>query len=348
MNARPTLVPQYMRKFSCVGPHCEDICCKGWTVSIDEETYKKYKRVRDPDLTPLFEKYIKRVRSNRNPDNFGKIKLNRDGFCPFLSDDKWCNVQLRLGEDYLSTTCAVYPRIIHEINGIVERSATLSCPEAARLALLQREPMEFDFLEEPEDSRKAVQHVLNKDDPSNAGKPAKYFLELRAFTIRVLQNRAFSLEDRLLWLGLFCRKADELARSGQVNDIPRWIDSYQLWIEQGELQKHLAGLPAQTPIQMKLLKELVDIRVSQGIANQRYLQCLAECLHGLKYTVESLWKTSPRATRKPMSVFTSRSWKNTAIFLKTISSTMSLKTFFRAAVGSPSLTNTFRWFSITP
>ncbi|WP_322785835.1 flagellin lysine-N-methylase [Kyrpidia tusciae] len=286
MKVSPALVPQYLRTFSCIGPNCEDTCCKGWTVSIDETTFIKYKRVRDPVLTRLFEKHIQRVRSNRSPDNFGKIKMDREGLCPFLSEDKWCKVQLQLGEDFLSDTCATYPRAIHKVNGVLERSATLSCPEVARLALLRPEPMEFDLLEEPEDTRQAARLVLNAADPSNAAKPAKYFWELRVFTIQVLQNRTYALADRLLWLGLFYRKADELARTGQADGIPALIGSYLHWMEQGDLHEHLNAIPAQSPIQMKLLKELVDIRFSLGISSQRYLQCLAECLHGLQYTAE--------------------------------------------------------------
>ncbi|ATY86018.1 lysine-N-methylase [Kyrpidia spormannii] len=283
---RQTLVPQYLRQFSCIGPDCEDSCCVGWTVSIDETTFKKYKRVRDPELGTVFEKQIKRVRASRSADNFGKIKMNRDGSCPFLSEEKWCTIQLRLGEEFLSNTCAIYPRISHQVNGVLETSATLSCPEAARLALLPREPMEFDLLEEGAIQRYVISRILNTADPSNAAKPAKYFWELRVFTIQVLQNRTYSLEDRLLWLGLFYRKADELARRGQVDGTPALIGSYLHWMEQGDLHEHLNAIPAQSPIQMKLLKELVDIRFSHGIPNQRYLQCLAECLIGLRYTAE--------------------------------------------------------------
>ena len=36
------LVPQYVRKFACIGGACEDTCCQGWRVPIDKETYKKY------------------------------------------------------------------------------------------------------------------------------------------------------------------------------------------------------------------------------------------------------------------------------------------------------------------
>lgn len=144
---RTFLLPQYMRSFHCIGPECEDSCCIGWRVPIDEETYKKYRRLRHPVLSPLFEKALGRNRSSASPKDYAKMKLNPDGTCPFLTGDRLCRIQLELGEDYLCDTCHTYPRVFNEVNGIIELSATLSCPEAARLALLNPGVMEFDELE---------------------------------------------------------------------------------------------------------------------------------------------------------------------------------------------------------
>lgn len=110
------LMPQYVRQFSCIGSECEDTCCQGWRVNIDEETYKKYQRVRDLELKPLLKQGIGRVRSNANAQNYGKIKMNSKGKCPFLSENKLCSIQLKLGADYLSDTCKFYPRVFNRVN----------------------------------------------------------------------------------------------------------------------------------------------------------------------------------------------------------------------------------------
>jgi len=33
--------PNYAGRFQCVGSTCEDTCCSGWRVSIDDEDYRK-------------------------------------------------------------------------------------------------------------------------------------------------------------------------------------------------------------------------------------------------------------------------------------------------------------------
>ena len=63
VKTRQLLVPEYMQEFSCIGSACEDSCCIGWRVDIDEATYKKYKKSRDIELKPLFEKNVTRQRS---------------------------------------------------------------------------------------------------------------------------------------------------------------------------------------------------------------------------------------------------------------------------------------------
>lgn len=289
MNAtlRITLMPQYMRRFACVGGECEDTCCIGWRVNIDQETYKKYRRVRHPELSPLFEKAVNRNRSNPSPGNYAKIRLRTDGACPFLTEERLCRIQLSLGEEYLSDTCYTYPRTYNEVNGVIEKSATLSCPEAARLALLNPAVMEFDRLEEPLARPGTVKAVLHTGAPRWASQPQRYFWDLRVFAVDILQNRTCSLEDRLILLGMFCRKLKEYVDSGRVKEVPALIDTYNRAVADGAIRESLASIPAQSTIQMKLLKELADQRFPFVVKSARYLQCFAECLHGLQYTQEA-------------------------------------------------------------
>ena len=40
--------------------------------------------------------------------------------------------------------CSMYPRLMNVVDDTLQRSLDLSCPEAARLVLLDPEPMRFD------------------------------------------------------------------------------------------------------------------------------------------------------------------------------------------------------------
>ncbi|MGL4875237.1 MAG: flagellin lysine-N-methylase, partial [Clostridium sp.] len=83
------LMPEYMKKFKCIGGACTDTCCKGWYISIDEDTYKKYKRVKNYEIKNKIDKYVIRTRSNKSKNNVAKMKLENNG-CAFLREDGLC------------------------------------------------------------------------------------------------------------------------------------------------------------------------------------------------------------------------------------------------------------------
>ena len=46
--------PSYLKNFKCIGGACEDTCCAGWSIEVDEGTYKKYKKVKNSSLLSKF------------------------------------------------------------------------------------------------------------------------------------------------------------------------------------------------------------------------------------------------------------------------------------------------------
>lgn len=287
LKKRPLLVPEYIQEFSCIGSACEDSCCSGWRVNIDEATYKKYKKSHDIELKPLFEKNVTRQRSQSTPENYAKLKMGNDNSCSFLSEEKLCQIQMNLGEEFLSNTCATYPRIINRINGVVEKSATMSCPEVARLALLNPKGIDFNQVEEPVDTKGFIAKQLATDDTKYTNKTQKYFWELRIFSIQVIQDRTYTLAERLIILGIFYQKVQKHINQDDVHIIPKEIAKFSNLLADQGMKKLLVEVPTKISVQMELCKELVDYRVSQSITSKRYFDCLTEMLAGIQYTKEA-------------------------------------------------------------
>src|SRR5579862_1817025 len=128
------LHPGYFDAFHCIGSDCEDTCCIGWIVHVDKPTYDKYQQCSDPELGPSLRTLITINEKGSNDDDFAKIVFTAAG-CAFLSGGL-CSIQERLGESYLSNMCATYPRVMNRAGDVLQRSLDLSCPEAARVALL--------------------------------------------------------------------------------------------------------------------------------------------------------------------------------------------------------------------
>jgi lysine-N-methylase len=283
MKERKVFMPSYMQQFHCIGPSCEDSCCIGWRVDIDQEAYKKYAKIQDKDLKPIIEKNVKKSKSNRNPENYARIKMLPNQQCVFLSAEKMCKIQVTYGEEYLSNTCALYPRQINEVSSGAEKSATMSCPEAARLALLNPEGIKFLEIEESAEVRYRPQRTLHTESMPFTKKAQQYFWEIRTFIIQLLQYRSLSLNDRLVLLGSFCQKLQEHIDNKTVDAIPSLFSYYVNWLEDETSRESLGNIPANYGIQMQLIKEILDERLAFGLNNQRYIECVNEMMLGLRY-----------------------------------------------------------------
>ncbi|MFW5672498.1 MAG: flagellar protein FliB, partial [Acetivibrio ethanolgignens] len=36
------LMPFYYQEFKCIGEKCPDSCCKGWRITVDEDSWRRY------------------------------------------------------------------------------------------------------------------------------------------------------------------------------------------------------------------------------------------------------------------------------------------------------------------
>ncbi|WP_427338106.1 flagellin lysine-N-methylase [Caloranaerobacter sp. DY30410] len=277
------IVPEYIKDFKCIASACEDTCCIGWQVNIDKKTYKKYNKCKNKKIKNLLNKYITRNRSNPNDFYYAKIRLNEGEICPFLDKEKLCTIQKELGEDYLSDTCSTYPRFYNLVDDVLEKSATLSCPEIARRALLNSEGIDFEQIEEVVERGNIIQ-VLNTKEVDAFGSIKKYFWDLRIFSIQLLKSRDYSIAERLIILGMFFDKVQKYIEENNINEIPQLIEYYVDKITRGIFKNTIKSITPQPAVQMKILKELADERICLGINNQRYLECFNEFLEGIQYT----------------------------------------------------------------
>lgn len=284
---RSVLQPEYLNKFKCIGGACEDSCCAGWRVSVDKKTYLKYRRVENEELKARLDKYIKRERKVevKSDDAYARVSLE-SGKCPFLDAQSLCSIQGALGYEGLCDVCAIYPRLYKIVDKKLERCATVSCPELARLALFNEDGISFETVEEDPSLGRIPARApsLAPSQTKFAAKPVKFFWEARLFCLSLLQNRDYSLGQRLILLGMLCRKMDELGKSGHVEDIPAMLEGFGVGLEDGTLKPDLDSVETNFSIQMRLAKELTDERMKQElVASGAYLACVMETLAGLGF-----------------------------------------------------------------
>ena len=132
------IIPHYFDRFRCVAAECEDTCCAGWAIMIDEESLEKYKSLEGA--------FGNRLRNSIDWKNGSFCQYEKR--CAFLNEDNLCDLHLEAGEHMLCNTCRDYPRHMEEYEGLREGSLSLSCIEAAKIILGCKEPVRFIHFED--------------------------------------------------------------------------------------------------------------------------------------------------------------------------------------------------------
>ncbi|PLR20447.1 MULTISPECIES: flagellin lysine-N-methylase [Pantoea] len=131
--------PVFVTTFQCVGSDCREHCCGGWDIYLDKSSVSKYLNSQKIEIKQIATEHINVHKKGHA--NWGVMKLNDEGNCAFIDEQKLCKVHKELGAKALSPTCATYPRAQNTSKREVSKTLTLSCPEAARLVLTDLDSM---------------------------------------------------------------------------------------------------------------------------------------------------------------------------------------------------------------
>ena len=201
--------PDYFDEFRCIADKCEDTCCAGWGIVIDDYSYKKYLKVTGAFGDELRRKII-------SEENENVFVLNGDR-CSFLKEDNLCKIYSELGGDALCYTCREYPRYLEEFGNLREIGLSLSCPEAARIILRKEETVKFNLSENDEE-------VNNYNDIN----PNIYInlMQCRKVVFNILQDREIKLIDRCIIVLLFTNEVQEKIDLNDISSIRNVKDNY--------------------------------------------------------------------------------------------------------------------------
>ena len=223
-------VPEYFKDFKCIASKCEDTCCAGWGIVIDDVTYDRYKNVQG--------KFGERLRSEIVHEAGENIFILKGNNCPFLNEEKTCDIYINIGEENLCYTCQQYPRYTEEFGSLREVGISLSCPEAARIMLNNSKKVEFELSENNE--------VVSSYNDINA----QLFIELlqsRKIVMDIIQDRTIDLRKRAVVALLFVDEIQEKIDESEIKEIKSVREKY---LDKGFLEE--------------LINELEEYRDNEG------------------------------------------------------------------------------------
>ncbi len=210
---------KYYDEFHCTGSECRDSCCKDWRIDLSKREYLNYKKLDcSPKLRKTIDSAFVRMKGAEAEEtgSYAKMKLKEDGNCPFHDFDGLCMLQKELGEKVLSYTCTKFPRLQARLgDDALLCACNLTCPHV--IEMLMDYPEGLEIIEEEYDGKDSY---LNRGICSSTCTPKSwegysYFWTLKNAEIDILQNRNFTIQERLLILGFFCKKADEYLKNNE-------------------------------------------------------------------------------------------------------------------------------------
>lgn len=172
-------IPDYYKEFKCTADKCEDTCCAGWQIVIDEESLERYRNVKG-----FFKWRMLRSVDWKN----GVFKQDEEKRCAFLNEQNLCDLYKACGEKSLCKTCGQYPRHMEEFEGVREITLSISCPEVARVLMARKTPVTFQSYEE-----KGEEEYEDFD-------PFLFSIleDARKEMITILQNRNLPIRQRVM------------------------------------------------------------------------------------------------------------------------------------------------------
>jgi lysine-N-methylase len=268
--------PNYAEKFECIGSACEDTCCQGWNVPIDRGTYENYAQLPAGPLRTLIDETLFRCEEGSGHAEFARIRMTSSNRCPLLTETRLCRIQQELGKDFLSHTCATYPRIIHSIGEVRETALALSCPEAARLVLLNPA-----LLETAQSFVGPVVPNSEWESGDDTRDIRSHFWTIRKTVLALIRNRTYPLWQRIFLLGVLCRRLDELAQGKLQQRVMALLADFDATVAAGSLRPTMTALPVDVETQLDVVLRLAGIMLHRSNVTPRFAACVQSFAAGI-------------------------------------------------------------------
>ena len=288
MRQTELIHPTYTESFRCIGPACEDNCCKGWTIPVDRAANDKFRILPPSPLRTLIDASIvltPQSDDGSEPATFATIRMTASNVCPLLSEDNQCRIHREFGEAFLPHVCDAYPRIVYSVGDIEEKALALSCPEAARLVLLNPELLNPELLDV---NHAAITEPISiygqlqgSDHVEGTGSLQPWFWSIRESVLALVLNRTFPLWQRLFLLGIFCRQLDSIIKGDLKCSVPTFLREFEASVASGTLLPGMETLPADLARQLDVVLRLAGMLLHSSNVHPRFVDCIQAFTAGI-------------------------------------------------------------------
>lgn len=218
--------PNYFKDFHCIGGECKQNCCScNWNITFNKKDYLTVKNAKkSKELQEICTHALRRIKKSDNPNIYAEMRSTEEGSCHFLSKDGFCSLQRECGYKVLPDVCRKFPRQYFVYLSSAEQYLSSGCEEVVRLLMNLPEGIELTNGTSIGVNNSFHAMLAIKTPEAANIVPFKYYWDIKTLMISIMKNRNYSVEDRLILLGIAFKRIDELINSNEGEKIPAYID----------------------------------------------------------------------------------------------------------------------------
>jgi lysine-N-methylase len=269
--------PTYAAAFRCIGAECEDTCCGTWGIPVDKETYRRYALFPVERLGGVVAQHV-RVTPGAAETVYARIEPTAAGVCPFFEADRLCGIQREYGAGMLSATCSSYPRTLNKVDGVLEGSLMLSCPEAARQVLLAERATEVEAEMSAGEFRTDNFFTVDGNRAGKPYKPVGAFREVRRLLVQTVGDRTRPLWHRLVLVGVLCLRLNGVADDAGAALV---LEEYEGMVRSAWGLVELEEMVGQPEVRLGFVIEMSVARVRDRTCGRRFTEAYWRFVEGV-------------------------------------------------------------------
>lgn len=261
--------PEYYDKFQCIADKCSISCCQEWKIAVDDMTNEKWRETLPPDTVKKGKKSLAAYTARKDGERV--IRLNEEGKCPFLDEQKLCKLVRGYGDQMLSKTCQTFPREIHKYETRTEYALLTCCPEV--VDYLYQMPKFGVFQEKGKEQERDMEQGKDVEVPAEEKKEELLF-EIRDFLCELAQQEENTAEKNLLMIFYILKDMAEKTemteemlqdykQKSMLSELSNAIDKMEFhaedtFVERNELLLDLAENYRKEGLYQAYLKEITE------------------------------------------------------------------------------------------
>ncbi len=208
----------YYDDFRCAGGDCPETCCGRWSIIFSRNEYLKLVASNCSEkLKAATENSFVKIDGGDNI-NYAVIKLDEHGLCPLLDENGLCTIQKELGESFLPYTCSVFPRYETAVGDECYLcGCQITCPHVVEMLMSYPDGISVIKSEYSGDNPRLNMGLYTV--PAIPKLYEKIYPEIEETEIKLLQNRSFTISERLLTVGFYCQKINDCINKKEEHKI---------------------------------------------------------------------------------------------------------------------------------